>query len=134
MADYGSAADVFAAIGRLEAEVDARLGAVARSRPGVDDFARSVAATRARQRRAREGLQRLLHVPEAAPAARASLEAPADLARLRDAQQELVHAHAEGLPALRVRSAVDTLAGHLVELAAHLTVIDLWRAAEEAGA
>ena len=134
MADYASAADVFAAIAGLESEVDARLGAVGRGRADVSAFAASVAAARARQRHQRDGLRRRLHVAEAAAAPAGPVEAAADLARLRAAQQALVHAHAEGLPALGDARAVDTLARHLVELAAQLTVIDLWLAAEEAGA
>jgi hypothetical protein len=45
-----------------------------------------------------------------------------------------VHAHAEGLPALRDRAAVDLLARHMVDVAAQLTVIDLWIEAEEGDA
>src|SRR5262245_60505168 len=122
MADYTSAADVFAAIARLEDEVDARLRAVAQARTGVEEFAHSVAAVRVRQRGQRDRLRLRLHLAEVVPAPVAPLEAAADLARLRDAQQDLVHAHAEGLPALRARDAVDMLARHLVELAAQLTV------------
>jgi hypothetical protein len=133
VADYASAAEVFAAIAAREHEVDARLATVARARAGSGAFAASVASVRGRQRRERERLRvRLAVAPEAA-APLPSLAAPDDLARLREAQQELVHAHAEGLPALGDTQAVDVLARHLVELAAQLTVIDLWLAAGDAG-
>jgi hypothetical protein len=56
------------------------------------------------------------------------------LRALRDAHQNLVHAHAEGLPALGDRAAVDLLARHMVDVAAQLTVIDLWIEAEEGDA
>lgn len=45
-----------------------------------------------------------------------------------------MHAHAEGLPALRDRAAVDLLARHMVDLAGQLTVIDLWIEREEGDA
>ena len=134
MADYASASEVFAAIAAREHEVDARLDAVAHGRAGVGAFAASVAAVRARQRHRRERLRVRLGVPAHAAAALPGLAAPGDLARLRAAQQELVHAHAEGLPALADARAVDVLAAHLVELAAQLTVLDLWIAAEDEGA
>jgi hypothetical protein len=53
-----------------------------------------------------------------------------DLAGLRAAAQDLVHAHAEGLPALRDARAVDLLARHMVDEARHLAVVDLWVEAE----
>lgn len=133
MADYATAAEVFAAIAAREREVDARLAAVGRGLTGTEAFAASVAAVRVRQRREREGLRARLRIAADAAAAVPPLAAPGDLARLRDAQQELVHAHAEGLPALGDRRAVDVLARHLVALAAQLTVMDLWIAAGEAG-
>ena len=134
MADYASASEVFAAIAAREHEVDARLDDVARGRAGVGAFAASVAAVRARQRHRREQLRVRLGVPAHAVAALPGLDAPADLARLRAAQQELVHAHAEGLPAMFDAQAVDVLAAYMVELAAQLTVLDLWIAAEDEGA
>jgi hypothetical protein len=53
------------------------------------------------------------------------------LVALREAQQQLVHAHAEGLPALGDAGAVAVLARHMVDASRHLTVIDLWIEAEE---
>jgi len=131
VADYATAAEVFAAIAAREREVDARLAAVGRTRSGTDAFAASVAAARVHQRRERERLRARLGVAAGAAAVVPQLDAPGELARLRDAQQELVHAHAEGLPALGDRHAVDVFARHLVELAAQLTVIDLWIEGEE---
>jgi hypothetical protein len=77
--------------------------------------------------------------PAATPVEAAAIAAPASgetpdrlsLAPLREVQQALVHAHAEGLPALGDPFVVDRLARHMVELARHLAVIDLWRDAEE---
>jgi hypothetical protein len=128
--DYASAAEVFAAIDALDAEVAARLQAVARAQPAAAAFARS--ADRDRRRRFDER-QRLARRLGAAPASvAASAPSVAGLRELRDAQQNLVHAHAEGLPALRDRGAVDVLARHMVDVAAQLTVIDLWIEAEDA--
>jgi hypothetical protein len=62
--------------------------------------------------------------PASIPAATAP--STVDLAALREAQQALVHAHAEGMPALGDRFAVDVLTHHMVDLSRHLTVIDLW--------
>ena len=67
------------------------------------------------------------------PASSVPAPPPPDLslAALREAQQELVHAHAEGLPALGDAGAVAVLARHLVDASRQLTVIDLWIEAEE---
>ena len=66
-----------------------------------------------------------LRLPSRA-AARTASAGDASLDALRSLQQELVHAHAEGLPALDDVRAVQVLAGHMVEAARRLTVIDLW--------
>ena len=65
-----------------------------------------------------------LRLPAASPSAPGAVSASLDA--LRSAQQELVHAHAEGLPALDDAPTVRVLAGHLVEASRRLTVIDLW--------
>jgi hypothetical protein len=129
-ADYGSAAEVFAAIERLEAEVDARLAAVERAVPGAAAFAASVRRDRARHRAERARLRARLRAGSAEPAGPGP-EADATLDALRASQQALVHAHAEGLPALGDRAAVDLLAVHMVDLARQLAVIDLWIELEE---
>lgn len=129
--DYSSAGEVFAAIAGLEADVAARLKAIEAAVPGARPFVASVLADHERHRAARERLRRRLKVgpvpaPPPAPTADTSLEA------LRAAQEALVYAHAEGLPALDDAVAVDTLARHIVELSRQLTVIDLWIEAEAA--
>jgi hypothetical protein len=127
--DYGSAAEVLDAIDRLEGDVDGRLAAIAEVVAGARPFAGSVGADHAEHRAARSKLRRRLRLPPAATPPPANPDR--SLAALRDAQQRLVHAHAEGLPALGDAGAVDLLARHMVDGARHLTVIDLWIEAEE---
>jgi hypothetical protein len=84
-----------------------------------------VRADHAREKSDRDALRSRLRLPGAtrvtdAGAASTSLDA------LRALQQELVHAHAEGMPALGDAAAVQVLARHLVEASRRLTVIDLW--------
>jgi hypothetical protein len=124
--DYAAAADVFAAIVSGEAEVDARLSAVLAEQRGAQAFVQSVREVRARHRAERARLRGGALPPVPGPPA-----VDASLARLRDAQEALVHAHAEGLPALHDAHAVDVLGRHMVDLARELTVIDLWIEAEE---
>lgn len=127
--EYASPSEVLDAIDRLEADVDRRLAAIAGAVAGARPFAGSVSADHAQHRTARDRLRRRLKlkVATAPPAAKPDLS----LAALRDAQQRLVHAYAEGLPALGHAGAVDLLARHMVDGARHLTVIDLWIEAEE---
>ena len=127
--DYASPAEVFDEIDRREAEVMARLSAISGSVPASTSFARAVEAVHARHRHERSELRKRLRL---SPAQGSRPDADKDLKALRDAQQELVHAHAEGLPALGDAKAVEVLAGHLVTLASQLTVIDLWIEAEAA--
>ncbi len=126
--DYASAADVFAAIDRLEADVASRLAAIEARVPQAHAFAAAVAADHARHRAVRAGLRRRLGLTPPAPVEprRGSTDLPA----LRQAQQDLVHAHAEGLPALGDTLAVDGLARDMVDLSRHLAVIDLWLESE----
>jgi hypothetical protein len=128
--DYASAAEVFAAIEVREAEVDARLAALAAALPSARAFADSVAREHARHREERARWRSRLRLPPASPAAPAEVDR--DLAALRAAMQELVHAHAEGLPALGSAHAVDALARQMVTHARHLAVVDLWIEAEQA--
>ena len=131
--DYASAAEVFAAIDALDAQVAARLQALAAGQPSAAAFAASAGRDRRRRFQERSRLARRLGVTAVEPVA-AAAAAGSGLRALRDAQQDLVHAHAEGLPALRDRAAVDLLARHMVDLAAQLAVIDLWIEAEEGDA
>jgi hypothetical protein len=128
--DYASATEVLDTIDRLEADVAGRLQAIARAVGGALAFAESVGADHARHRAGRDMLRRRLALGVAsapAPATKPDLS----LAALREAQQQLVHAHAEGLPAIGDAGGVDLLARHLVDDSRHLTVIDLWIEAEE---
>jgi hypothetical protein len=56
---------------------------------------------------------------------------PIDVESLRAVAQDLVHAHAEGLPALGDAAAVDTLARHMVVDARHLAILQMWGESEE---
>jgi len=129
--DYASAGEVFAEIDRLEGELDARLARLAATFPAAASFAGSVRADHERHRRARGALRRRLRVAEPSPvpvpAGGASVDA------LRALAQDLVHAHAEGLPALRDAQAVDTLARHMVDDARHLAVLQMWMETEQPG-
>jgi hypothetical protein len=123
--DYASAAEVLDTIDRLAGDVDAAVLGIAKAVPGAQPFAASVRADHRRERADRDAIRirlRLTAAPPRAPAASATLA----LDDLRSLQQELVHAHAEGLPAVDDAAAVEILARHLVEAARRLTVIDLW--------
>ena len=123
--EYAGAADVFDAIDQREAEVDARLHSIAAALSSAQPFASAVRADHQRFRRVRASLRRRLRLSvAAAPAAPAGVDR--SLEALREAQQALVHAHAEGLSALGNAEAVDVLAHHMVAGSRHLTVIDLW--------
>jgi hypothetical protein len=127
---YTSAAEVFAAVEGLEQDVDARLQALEAVIPRAAAFGSSVRRDRERHRSERDDLRRRLGL---GPARRPPPppETDVSLAGLRQTQQELVHAHAEGLPALGDARAVDRLAAHMVDLARQLTVIDLWLELED---
>ena len=128
-AEYAGAAEALDAVDGMEADVAARLAAIAASLAGARPFVWSVLADHARQRSERALLRRRLGLASAAPAP-ARTVAP-DLAGLRAAQEALVYAHAEGLPALGDAYAVRVMARHMVDLSRQLTVIDLWIEAEE---
>jgi len=127
--DYGSAVEVFDAVDRLEADVGARLSAIAASLPSAQPFVSSLLGDHERHRAIRLRLRRRLHLP--APSRPAPAAAP-DIAldALRAGQEALVYAHAEGLPALGDSGAVDAMARNMIDLSRHLTVIDLWVEAE----
>ncbi len=125
-------AEVFREIDAREAEVGARLRALSETVPAARVFARSLLRDHQRQQAEREKLRKRLGLPGAAPV-RARAADPGSLPALRASQQALVNAHVEGLPVLGYPPAVDRLAHHLVALARHLAVIDLWMEAEENG-
>jgi hypothetical protein len=127
--DYASAGEVFTAIDRLEADVAGRLRAIVARIAQAQPFVASVLADHERHRTLRARLRARLRLPAAAPTTTGA--ASADLGALRSAQQDLVHAHAEGLRVVGDALAVDGLARNMVDLARHLTVIDLWLEGEE---
>jgi hypothetical protein len=122
--DSSSAAQVLDAIDGLSRDLRASLDAIAATVPGARAFAESVAADHARHRAERDAIRSRRRLT--AGALPASTPPARDLEALRALQQDLVHAHAEGLPALDDPAAVATLAGHMVDLSRHLTVIELW--------
>ena len=130
--EYTSVADVFDEIGRREVEVEVRLDAIVARVPAAAPFAKSVRATHARHGTERRELEVRLRVKTPRPSAPALGRDALDLEALRSAAQALVHAHAEGLPALDDAEAVDTLARHMVDVQRLLTVIELWVEAESA--
>ena len=125
MTDYASAADAFAAMDAAHAEVRSRLSALAYAVPGSRAFTGSVLADLDRHAARRAALRRRLGLgPARAP--QVVPDEPRSLEALRAAQERLVYAHAEGLPAIGDASAVDTLAHDMVDLSRHLTVTTLW--------
>jgi hypothetical protein len=122
--DYASPLEALDAIDALEADVAARLAAIGAEVPAARAFVESLSRDHARHREDRRRIRRRLGL--GMPSGPGPGSEDADLAGLRAAQEALVYAHAEGLPALADPSAVDTLARHMVELSRHLTVIDLW--------
>lgn len=77
-----------------------------------------------RHRQDRAALRRTFGIP---PAREARPEPKAVTLRdLRAAVQELVFAHAEGIPALGSGRAVTVIGGHLLDVARHLAIVDLW--------
>jgi hypothetical protein len=122
--DYTSAAEVLDTIDSLAAGVEASLSALVAVVPGAQPFAASVRADHARERAGRDAIRARMRLPGSPPPPASPGDTSLDA--LRAAQQELVHAHAEGLPALDDPAAVRTLAAHMVEASRRLTVIDLW--------
>jgi hypothetical protein len=124
--DYTSATEVLDTIDRLAGDVEASLSAIVKIVPGTQPFAASVGADHVREKADRNAIRARLRLPAAAAPVPPAASASTSLDGLRSTQQELVHAHAEGLPALDDTAAVQVLAGHMVEAARRLTVIDLW--------
>jgi hypothetical protein len=122
----GGAGDVLARIDALELEVEARLGSLGGQNSAARTFATSVLHDHARHRLVRARVRQELGL--SAPAAKAA-PAPADassLVALRRCQKSLVYAHVEGLPSFPSHHQVDALGHNMVDLARHLTVIELW--------
>jgi hypothetical protein len=131
LASTGEAAGALATIERHERDVDARLQALLRAVPAARAFAGGVARDRARHRRQRADVRRWLRLGPPVGAGGGEPPADASLEGLRTAQQALVHAHAEGLPVLGDARAVHRLGAHLVDLARHLAVVEMWMEMEE---
>jgi hypothetical protein len=116
--EYAGAAEVLAAIDSLSAALETRLLALGRALPTAARFVDSARADLVRHRRERGGR---------AAAISGDVEQPRSLARLKSAFEELMHAHAEGLPAMRGDAArVQRMAAHMVDLSRLATVVDLW--------
>jgi hypothetical protein len=130
--DYTSAAEVLAEIDRLEGDVDARLAAWAEAVPSSVAFTRSVRADHERHRVSRAVVRQRLRLAAAAllPAAKPA-RASLTLAQMQAVAQDLVHAYAEGLPAIADARAVDALARDMVDDARHLAVLQMWSEAQE---
>lgn len=128
--DYASASEAMDAIDALENEVGARFSGIAAALPSVRPLAQSVLAAHARHREARAVVRGRLRLPAAAAPSGGKPDGSLD--GLRTAQEALVYAHAEGLPALGDAASVAALATNMRDLACHLTIIDLWIEAEAA--
>ena len=131
MSDYASAAEVFEAIDRLEDDAAGRLRRLGRELSGARAFTSSALTDHERHRQVRARQRARLGLAPAALATTTESDDPS-LSGLRGAQEALVYAHAEGCPALGDALAVHALMANMVDLARHLTVIDLWREREEA--
>jgi len=129
--DYADAAELLQAIDGLEAGVATRLRAIAQAMPAARAFAESCLSDHDRHRQGRQRLRRRLRVA-APPPGGSEATSPLSLDALRNAQEALVYAHAEGLPVLGDAVAVDALARDMVRLSRQLTVIDLWIESEAA--
>lgn len=125
----GPGAAALDAIDDAAAQVQARLRALL-ALPQARTFAERLLEEQDRQARERARLRQRLGLA-AAPAPAAPAADDRSLAGLRAAQEALVLAHAEGLPALRDAAAVDRLGRALVVASRHLTLVDLWIESEE---
>lgn len=128
--DYASASEVLETIDVLSLEVEARADAVAGAVASARAFVASLKADLARHRRERARLR------EARGETRAKAATPIEplvLTRLRSTLEQLMHAHAEGLPALAHGASVQRLAEHMVDLSRLLAVVDVWLDDEDEG-
>ena len=130
-AEYESARGALDAIEGLSAQVVVRWQAL-RALPAARTFSQKLLDEHGRLRSERVALRKRLRLPVAAMrAAQASADARS-LGALREAQNALMLAHAESLPALPDASAVDLIARHAIAASRHLTLNDLWIEAEDA--
>jgi hypothetical protein len=129
--EYKSSADALNDLERLSSDVVGRLRAL-RELPVARAFCDRLLAEHERLQRERWALRARLGLPAPAPSAPRALLAPRSLAALRDAQNALMLAHAEALPALPDPTAVDRMARHAMTASRHLTLLDLWIEAEDA--
>ncbi len=132
-ADYASAGEALSAIEAFEAEVDGQLRRLQRVQPAARRMLDSFGRDRERHRAHRARVRRRLGLADAGPPA-VSEAATAPLPDVRAAQSALVYAHAEALPTLGDVVSVGLLMADLVDLARHLTLLDLWIEAEAARA
>jgi hypothetical protein len=123
--EYAGPEQVFDAVDRLEADVGARLRAIAARLASARPFVSSLLADHERHRAVRARLRRRFRLPASAAVGEAS-GPDASLDALRASQEALVYAHAEGLPALGDTAAVGAMGRNMIDLSRHLTVIDLW--------
>jgi hypothetical protein len=130
--DYAGPKEALDAIDGLARDVRGRLQALAAQVASARTYLDSAERDHARLAREREALRRRLRLAAPASAASASPTDELALAGLRAAQEALVFAYAEGLPAFDDARSADLLARHLVDMARHLTLVDLWIEAEEA--
>ena len=121
-------AEVLDGLDRQAEEVASRLAGLAAVVPASSALASSLGSDLARHASERRALRRRLRLTPGAPLAVA--EAPSSIDALRAAQEALLLAHADGLPRLGDRHAVDVVAHHMVDAARHLAVTDLWIDAE----
>lgn len=130
--DYAGPAEALDAIEGYARDVRARLQAIGARLAAAQPYVTSAERDHVRLAGERQALRRRLRLrapaPAAMPLASSGLLA---LAGLRTAQEALVFAYAEGLPAFDDARSADLLARHLVDMARHLTLVDLWIEAEE---
>ncbi len=128
--DYASPSDALAAIEDLAHSVRARLQAIAAQVASAGPYVSSAERDHLRLAHERQALRLRLRLV-APPPPPSSMASDVSLAGLRATQEALVFAYAEGLPTFDDARSADLLARHLVEMARHLTLVDLWIEAEQ---
>jgi hypothetical protein len=129
------AGELLGELDRLAAPLDDRLAALAHALPAAATFAESARADLVRHRRERAALAAARGLAVDAPVHPAAVvDRPRSLPVLKAAIEELMHAHAEGLPrALGDAELVQRLADQMVDLSRLATVVDLWIEKEGGG-
>ena len=123
-----AAGEVLDGLERHAGEVTSRLAGLAAAVPASSAFASSLGSDLARHAAERRALRRRLRLSDATLVGASAV--PTSIEDLRAAQEALLLAHADGLPRLGDRHAVDVVAHHMVDVARHLAVTDLWLDAE----